>query len=59
MFLSTTRWFGIWLDWICVIYVGCVTYACLALRDSMTGSEAGLAISSAMALTGMFQWGVR
>lgn len=25
----------------------------------MTGSEAGLAISSAMALTGMFQWGVR
>ncbi|XP_045033103.1 ATP-binding cassette subfamily C member 4 isoform X4 [Daphnia magna] len=59
MFLSTTRWFGIWLDWICVIYVGCVTYACLALRDSMTGSEAGLAISSAMALTGMFQWGVK
>nr|WEU39104.1 NIES ABC protein [Daphnia magna] len=57
MFLSTTRWFGIWLDWICVIYVGCVTYACLALP--MTGSEAGLAISSAMALTGMFQWGVR
>ncbi len=25
----------------------------------MSGSEAGLAISSAMALTGMFQWGVR
>ena len=96
MFLSTTRWFGIWLDWICVTYVGCVTYACLGLRNctlflyrsifrnvfilivfirfyflfvlraiyliyplAMTGSEAGLAISSAMALTGMFQWGVR
>lgn len=26
---------------------------------AMSGSEAGLAISSAMALTGMFQWGVR
>ncbi|XP_057378654.1 ATP-binding cassette sub-family C member 4-like [Daphnia carinata] len=59
MFLSTSRWFGIWLDWMCVIYIGCVTYACLGLRDSITGSEAGLAISSAMALTGMFQWGVK
>ncbi|XP_046447926.1 ATP-binding cassette sub-family C member 4-like [Daphnia pulex] len=59
MFLATTRWFGIWLDWICVTYVACVTYACLGLSTSMTGSEAGLAISSAMALTGMFQWGVR
>ena len=29
------------------------------LFKAMTGSEAGLAISSAMALTGMFQWGVR
>ena len=33
MFLATTRWFGIWLDWICVIYVACVTYACVALHD--------------------------
>ena len=79
MFLATTRWFGIWLDWICVTYVACVTYACVGLRDcnylfhclnsppiqlffflkALSGSEAGLAISSAMALTGMFQWGVR
>jgi len=33
MFLATTRWFGIWLDWICVTYVACVTYACLGLSS--------------------------
>lgn len=84
MFLATTRWFGIWLDWICVTYVACVTFTCVNLRDcndliyshkvlkrkfvkfkffffmpALSPSEAGLAISSAMALTGMFQWGVR
>lgn len=29
------------------------------LMSVLSASEAGLAISSAMALTGMFQWGVR
>ncbi len=29
------------------------------LIQGMTGSEAGLAISSAMSLTGALQWGVR
>lgn len=34
MFLATARWFGIWLDWIAVVYVVCVTYTCVALRGS-------------------------
>ncbi len=34
MFLATSRWFGIWLDWMCVFYIGCVTYACVSLRES-------------------------
>jgi len=59
MFLATTRWFGILLNWICVIYVAGVTDACVALRDAMSPSAAGLAISSALMLTGSFQWGVR
>ena len=32
MFLATTRWFGMWLDWMCAIYVACVTFACVSLR---------------------------
>ena len=32
MFLATTRWFGIWLDWICVFYIICVVYCCVLLR---------------------------
>lgn len=39
MFLSTTRWFGIYLDWICVVYVACVTYTCTALRGSKLNSK--------------------
>ena len=34
LFLSSARWFGQWLDWICVTYVTCVTYVCVILRDS-------------------------
>ena len=34
LFLATTRWFGVWLDWVCVIYTICVTYTCVALRLS-------------------------
>ena len=34
MFLATSRWFGVWLDWMCVFYIGCVTYACVSLRES-------------------------
>ena len=25
-FLSATRWFGVWLDWIVVLYVAVVVY---------------------------------
>ena len=34
LFLSSARWFGLWLDWICVVYITCVTFACVILRDS-------------------------
>ncbi|XP_050734387.1 ATP-binding cassette sub-family C member 4-like isoform X2 [Eriocheir sinensis] len=58
LFLCTTRWFGICLDWLSCIYISVVTYSFMALPDSL-GGDIGLAISSAMLLSGMFQWGVR
>ena len=35
MFLATNRWFGMWLDWMCITYVACVTFACVFLRYGM------------------------
>ncbi|KAK4317272.1 hypothetical protein Pmani_011632 [Petrolisthes manimaculis] len=58
LFLSTTRWFGICLDWISCIYIAIVTFGFMGMTDAL-GGDIGLAISSAMLLSGMFQWGVR
>ncbi len=59
LFISTTRWFGIVLDWLCVVYLTAVTIALSLKNDNKTASEIGLAITSAITLSGMFQWGVR
>ncbi|XP_064120685.1 ATP-binding cassette sub-family C member 4-like [Macrobrachium nipponense] len=58
LFLCTTRWFGICLDWISCIYIGIVTFSFMGTKGTL-GGDIGLAISSAMMLSGMFQWGVR
>lgn len=57
LFITSTRWFGVRLDWISVIFIGCVTFSFM-LRTS-SGAEVGLAVASAITLSGMFQWGVR
>ncbi|CAG0881128.1 unnamed protein product [Darwinula stevensoni] len=59
LFLSGTRWFGIWLDWLIVVYLAATTYSFMAIGQEALGGDVGLAISSAIMLTGMFQWGVR
>ena len=33
LYLSTTTWFGLWIDLVCVFYITCVTYFCVMLRD--------------------------
>ncbi|XP_069950148.1 ATP-binding cassette sub-family C member 4-like isoform X3 [Cherax quadricarinatus] len=58
LFLCTTRWFGICLDWISGIYIAIVTFSFMGMSNAL-GGDIGLAISSAMLLSGMFQWGVR
>ncbi|XP_042212324.1 ATP-binding cassette sub-family C member 4-like isoform X2 [Homarus americanus] len=58
LFLCTTRWFGICLDWISGLYIGIVTFSFMGMSNVL-GGDIGLAISSAMMLSGMFQWGVR
>ncbi|XP_074550610.1 ATP-binding cassette sub-family C member 4-like [Halichoeres trimaculatus] len=58
LFLTTSRWFAVRLDGICSIFVTITAFGCLFLRDVEPGAV-GLALSYAVTLTGMFQWGVR
>ncbi|XP_055086826.1 ATP-binding cassette sub-family C member 4-like isoform X2 [Periophthalmus magnuspinnatus] len=59
LFLATSRWFAIRLDGICSIFVTITAFGCIYLRDGLNAGAVGLALSYAVTLTGMFQWGVR
>ncbi|XP_037646450.1 multidrug resistance-associated protein 4-like isoform X3 [Sebastes umbrosus] len=59
LFLTTSRWFAARLDGICLIFVTITAFGCLYLRDGLEPGGVGLALSYAVTLTGMFQWGVR
>ncbi|XP_033832973.1 ATP-binding cassette sub-family C member 4-like [Periophthalmus magnuspinnatus] len=59
LFLTTSRWFAVRLDGLCAIFVTATTFGCLILRDRLDAGSVGLALSYAVTLMGMFQWGVR
>ncbi|MEQ2220120.1 Multidrug resistance-associated protein 4 [Ilyodon furcidens] len=59
LFLTTSRWFAVRLDGICCIFVTITAFGCLYFRDGLEPGAVGLALSYAVTLTGMFQWGVR
>ncbi|XP_076603001.1 ATP-binding cassette sub-family C member 4-like [Chaetodon auriga] len=59
LFLTTSRWFAVRLDGICSVFVTITAFGCLYFRDGLEPGAVGLALSYAVTLTGMFQWGVR
>lgn len=59
LFVASSRWLGISLDWISLGYITVITLVMTLTIGSTTGSQIGLAISSALFLSGSFQWGVR
>ncbi|CAG9840903.1 unnamed protein product [Diabrotica balteata] len=59
IFAGANRTFGFWLDFVCVVYIGLVLAALLLIKSEQFGGNIGLALSQAMALMGMFQWGMR
>ncbi|KAL0895660.1 hypothetical protein ABMA27_011740 [Loxostege sticticalis] len=59
LFIASSRAFGFWLDLVCVVYIGVVTLSFVIFGQSEHGGNVGLAITQAMGLTGMFQWGMR
>ncbi|GAB0088842.1 probable multidrug resistance-associated protein lethal(2)03659 [Sergentomyia squamirostris] len=58
VFISTSRAFGFWLDLFCVIYIAIVTLSFFLMGDAY-GGNVGLAITQAIGMTGMVQWGMR
>ncbi|KAF5287553.1 hypothetical protein FQA39_LY15882 [Lamprigera yunnana] len=59
LFISTSRAFGFWLDIVCVMYIIGVTITFLGFVNEKFGGNVGLALTQAISLTGMFQWGMR
>lgn len=59
LFVASSRWLGISLDWLSLGYITVITVVMTLTVGSTTGSQIGLAISSALFLSGSFQWGVR
>ncbi|XP_076004914.1 ATP-binding cassette sub-family C member 4-like isoform X1 [Genypterus blacodes] len=59
LFLTTSRWFALRLDGMCSVFVTVTTFGCLLLRDQLDAGSVGLALTYAITLMGMFQWGVR
>ncbi|XP_052753847.1 ATP-binding cassette sub-family C member 4-like [Galleria mellonella] len=59
LFIASSRAFGFWLDLVCVAYIAMVTLSFLVFGQNEYGGNVGLAITQAMGLTGMFQWGMR
>ncbi|XP_055536637.1 ATP-binding cassette sub-family C member 4-like [Wyeomyia smithii] len=59
IFITTTRAFALWLDFVCVIYVAVVTLSFLLWGQDALGGSVGLAITQTISLIGMCQWGMR
>lgn len=50
---------GLWLDCVSCAFVACVCFSFISMSQDSTSSNVGLAISQALILTGMVQYGVR
>ncbi|KAK5891406.1 hypothetical protein CgunFtcFv8_018661 [Champsocephalus gunnari] len=59
LFLMTSRWFALYLDSICSVFITFVTFGCILLRDGLNAGEVGLVLTYAVTLVGSFQWMVR
>uniref|UniRef100_A0A1A9WJ69 Multidrug resistance-associated protein lethal(2)03659 n=1 Tax=Glossina brevipalpis TaxID=37001 RepID=A0A1A9WJ69_9MUSC len=58
MFICTSRAFGYWLDCFCVLFIAVVTLSFFIFTPA-NGGDVGLAITQALGMTGMVQWGMR
>ncbi|XP_055606093.1 ATP-binding cassette sub-family C member 4-like [Uranotaenia lowii] len=57
--MSSNAALGLWLDCVSTGFVACVAFSFIALHEDILSANVGLAISQAMILTGMVQYGIR
>uniref|UniRef100_A0A8C5BX33 Cystic fibrosis transmembrane conductance regulator n=1 Tax=Gadus morhua TaxID=8049 RepID=A0A8C5BX33_GADMO len=57
LFLTSSRWFALRLDLLCAVFVKFPF--CTSMVLDLGAGDVGLALSYAITLMGMFQWGVR
>ncbi|XP_016967737.1 probable multidrug resistance-associated protein lethal(2)03659 [Drosophila biarmipes] len=58
MSMSTSSAFGYWMECLCVLYIAIITLSFFVFPPK-NGAEVGLAITQALGLMGLVQWGVR
>ncbi|KAK3795777.1 hypothetical protein RRG08_031858 [Elysia crispata] len=59
LFLTTSRWLGVRLEFLSIIFIACVVYTAVVLSDTMDPGFVGLSVVYTMNLMGLFQWVVR
>eukprot|EP00056_Hartaetosiga_gracilis_P012145 m.191399 g.191399 ORF g.191399 m.191399 type:complete len:1327 (+) comp13645_c0_seq4:107-4087(+) len=59
MFLAMSRWLGFRLDFLAFIFITCVVFAAIAIRQHLNPGFVGLSLAYVLRLSGMFQWCVR
>ncbi|CAG2174557.1 unnamed protein product [Oppiella nova] len=59
MCFNSSRALGIVMDYLCLLYILCVALFLMLFPEGVPGGSAGLALSMALGVTGMTQWGVR
>ncbi|XP_050545468.1 probable multidrug resistance-associated protein lethal(2)03659 [Daktulosphaira vitifoliae] len=59
LYISSSRAFAFWLDSVCLLYISSVAYSFLLTVNGSSGGDVGLAITQAIGLIGLFQWGMR
>ncbi|XP_063699793.1 ATP-binding cassette sub-family C member 4 [Culicoides brevitarsis] len=57
--ISSNTALGLWLDCVSTTFVACVAFSFIVLHQTTFSGNVGLAISQALILTGMVQYGIR
>ena len=58
-FISTNRWLGMRLDWLCFLLLIASAFVCVALRGAISPALIGLSLTSVLQVTNAFQWAMR
>ena len=59
LYLATTRWFGIRIDFVSTMFLAAVAFSSIPLSSSLNAGLVGLSLAYTMSLADMFQYCVR